>query len=330
MGILPSIGKFVEDMAKKGYKMIQNWLLAVPLLLALLTIFSVFCIRNVGENERGLIKGGWQSNKILEPGWCFVFPFVQKLEKIDIREKALRLDKIQILVKDYSNKDSRTPNNGNGKVTNWSALKDTLVEIDAVVYYKPRIDKSVDELIEEMMNIKLEQIIPSDTIPNRGSLRDSIIYSTRKVILDVIENINPIRFDPEGILWSNSHEQEIKYLAQSLLRDEFRHLTKDQVLTFAPNCTTYYFDHKQVRLNGDVRPQQSCFEETLWDTTVSTSINRMNQKAAKWGIEITYVGILRIQLPTEYVHMDELKKIDEKLGAIDNKLIKLTNRKLKN
>ena len=82
--------------------------------LILFVIFILLIsIRQIDENERGILFTFGKFSKVLSPGWKIVFPVIQSYRKVDIRTKAVDVPEQETITKD-----------------------NVSIRINAVIYYK--------------------------------------------------------------------------------------------------------------------------------------------------------------------------------------------------
>lgn len=92
-------------------------------------VFGAWATTVVRQYQKGLMETFGKYSKTYEPGLHFIFPFVQKVRKIDMREKTLDVPRQDVITKD------------NATVT-----------VDAIVYYKPTDAKKVEYEVEDFEN----------------------------------------------------------------------------------------------------------------------------------------------------------------------------------
>ncbi len=84
----------------------------VPIIIGIIFLAIIF-IKQVDQYEKGLLFTLGKFSQIKEPGWRIVIPIIQKLQKVDIRVKAVDVPDQEVITKD-----------------------NIPVNINAVVYYK--------------------------------------------------------------------------------------------------------------------------------------------------------------------------------------------------
>jgi len=101
-----------------------------------LLIFGSWATTQVRQYQKGLLETFGKYTKTFEPGLHFIFPLVQRIKKIDMREKTLDVPRQDVITRD------------NATVT-----------VDAIVYYKPTDAKKVEYEVEnfEQAAVRLAQ-----------------------------------------------------------------------------------------------------------------------------------------------------------------------------
>ena len=59
-------------------------------LISFVLIILIICTRQVNQHQRGLIFQNGIYIRSVKPGWRIVYPFIQKLVKIDMTNQALK------------------------------------------------------------------------------------------------------------------------------------------------------------------------------------------------------------------------------------------------
>ena len=76
-------------------------------------IFAATAIKLVGQYEQGLVERFGRYVRTIDPGLNFIFPFVERVRKVDMREQVVDVPPQEVITKD-----------------------NVVVTVDAVVYYK--------------------------------------------------------------------------------------------------------------------------------------------------------------------------------------------------
>ncbi|MFB6214729.1 MAG: SPFH domain-containing protein, partial [Candidatus Bipolaricaulia bacterium] len=100
-------------------------LIVILAAIAFVFIFGSWATTLVRQYQKGLLETFGKYSSTYEPGLHFIFPFVQKVRKIDMREKTLDVPRQDVITRD------------NATVT-----------VDAIVYYKPTDAKKVEYEVE--------------------------------------------------------------------------------------------------------------------------------------------------------------------------------------
>ncbi len=111
-------------------------LIVVLAAIIFVLVFGSWATVLVRQYQKGLLETFGKYSQTYEPGLHFIFPFVQKVRKIDMREKTLDVPRQDVITKD------------NATVT-----------VDAIVYYKPTDAKKVEYEVEnfEQAAVRLAQ-----------------------------------------------------------------------------------------------------------------------------------------------------------------------------
>lgn len=62
--------------------------------------FWLTSLKQINEYERGVVYSFGRFSGIMEPGWRFMWPYVQQVTKVDIRTKAVEVPKQEAITKD--------------------------------------------------------------------------------------------------------------------------------------------------------------------------------------------------------------------------------------
>ncbi len=63
-------------------------------------IFWITSLKQINEYERGVVYSFGRFTGIMQPGWRFMWPYVQSVTKVDIRTKAVEVPKQEAITKD--------------------------------------------------------------------------------------------------------------------------------------------------------------------------------------------------------------------------------------
>ena len=85
----------------------------VVVLILLLIIYVALAIKIIQQHEQGLIERFGRFRKILDPGLHLIMPFIEKIQKVDMREQVADVPPQEVITKD-----------------------NVVVTVDAVVYYQ--------------------------------------------------------------------------------------------------------------------------------------------------------------------------------------------------
>lgn len=118
------------------------------IVVVILFIFWLTSLKQINEYERGVVYSFGRFTGIMQPGWRFMWPYVQQVTKVDIRTKAVEVPKQEAITKD----------NVQAKVT-------------AVIYYKV-VDpaKAVNEVenyyfaVLQLAQTSMRNVIGSTTL----------------------------------------------------------------------------------------------------------------------------------------------------------------------
>ena len=85
----------------------------VVVLILVLIIYVALAIKIIQQHEQGLIERFGRFRKILNPGLHLIVPFIEKVQKVDMREQVVDVPPQEVITKD-----------------------NVVVTVDAVVYYQ--------------------------------------------------------------------------------------------------------------------------------------------------------------------------------------------------
>lgn len=117
-------------------------------IIAVALLFWLTSLKQINQFERGVVYSFGRFTGIMEPGWRFMWPYVQQVTKVDIRTKAVEVPKQEAITKD----------NVQAKVT-------------AVIYYKV-VDpaKAINEVenyyyaVSQLAQTSMRNVIGSTTL----------------------------------------------------------------------------------------------------------------------------------------------------------------------
>ncbi len=123
-------------------------LLFLVVVIAVALLFWLTSLKQINQFERGVVYSFGRFTGIMEPGWRFMWPYVQQVTKVDIRTKAVEVPKQEAITKD----------NVQAKVT-------------AVIYYKV-VDpaKAINEVenyyyaVSQLAQTSMRNVIGSTTL----------------------------------------------------------------------------------------------------------------------------------------------------------------------
>jgi len=173
-------------------------LLAIVIVLIVITIFAKG-IRKVNQYEKGLVERWHAYEKTVEPGLRYVWPFVQRMFRVNMREQVIDVPPQEIITED-----------------------NVVVTIDAVVYYQivdPR--KAIYEVEDfELAIVKLAQttlrnIVGEMSLDTCLTSREKINTELRKVLDEAtdkwgtkVNRIEVQRIDPPADIQTAMHKQK--------------------------------------------------------------------------------------------------------------------------
>lgn len=70
------------------------------IILLVLFFFWLTSLKQINEYERGVVYSFGRFTGIMQPGWRFMWPFVQQVTKVDIRTKAVEVPKQEAITHD--------------------------------------------------------------------------------------------------------------------------------------------------------------------------------------------------------------------------------------
>jgi len=151
-----------------------NIFFSAPLLITIVFVL-IISIREVKQYERGLRFTFGKYTKLLEPGWRIVLPIVQKIEKVDIRVKAV----------DVPDQEAITEDN-------------ISITINAVIYYK--VSDPAKAFIEvENFFYAISQLAQTTMRNAVGEVKLDDLLKNREEIAERIQTLVDKATDPWGI-----------------------------------------------------------------------------------------------------------------------------------
>lgn len=70
------------------------------LLIIILIVFWLASLKQINQYERGVVYSFGRFTGIMQPGWRFMWPYIQSVTKVDIRTKAVEVPKQEAITKD--------------------------------------------------------------------------------------------------------------------------------------------------------------------------------------------------------------------------------------
>lgn len=154
-------------------------------LLSILFIIVLCSIKQINEYERGILFSYGRFNKILNPGWRFVFPIIQSYSKIDIRTKVIDVPEQETITKD-----------------------NVSVRINAVIYFSV-FDASKALLQVENFRYAVSQLAQTTMRNAVGSVTlDELLSSRDKISTEICKIIDEAT-DPWGIKVENVELKDV-------------------------------------------------------------------------------------------------------------------------
>jgi regulator of protease activity HflC (stomatin/prohibitin superfamily) len=146
------------------------WYLGVPLMIFILT-----WIRQINQYERGIVFTMGKYAKTWQPGWHFLIPVFQRMQKVDVRTKAV----------DVPNQEAITKDN-------------ISVTVNAVIYYK--ISEAQKAILEvENVYYAVSQLAQTTMRNVAGEVDLDELLSNRDAIAERIRSIVDKATDAWGV-----------------------------------------------------------------------------------------------------------------------------------
>jgi regulator of protease activity HflC (stomatin/prohibitin superfamily) len=140
------------------------YILSILLLIAIVTIFK--SVRIVEQYEKGLVMRLGKFKNVVEPGLNFVIPYLETLQKVDVRERVINVDPQHVITKD-----------------------NVLVTVDAVIYFKVVDPVKAEFEVEDfdlaattLAQTNLRNVIGDKSLDEILTARDVINTSLRDVL----------------------------------------------------------------------------------------------------------------------------------------------------
>ena len=155
--------------------------------IIIIVVIVLLCsIRQVQENERGILFQLGKYKKILNPGWNIVLPIIQSYQKVDIRTKAV----------DVPEQDAITKDN-------------VTIRINAVIYYKV-FDASKAIIAVENFQYAVSQLAQTTMRNVVGTVSLDELLTQRDKLSQEICKIIDEATDPWGIKVENVELKDVK------------------------------------------------------------------------------------------------------------------------
>ncbi len=138
-----------------------------PLILAILGIIVLFrSVRIVNQSEKGVILRLGKFKSIAGPGLNFVFPFIESMIVVDVRERVINVEPQKVITKD-----------------------NVSVTVDAVIYYRVVDPVKAEFEVEDfdtaattLAQTNLRNVVGDKTLDETLTARDVINTSLRNVL----------------------------------------------------------------------------------------------------------------------------------------------------
>jgi len=146
--------------------------LILTLALCALGLFALYGVRVINQTERGVKFTLGKYTGVMQPGLGWIFPIIQSVYRIDIRQRTADLCKQDVMTKDQVN-----------------------LSIDGVVFYAveepEKVILNVENLREQLINkatSELKEIVGNRTIAESLSQRDKIAKELCEKLDDAIKD----------------------------------------------------------------------------------------------------------------------------------------------
>ncbi|MGH9136671.1 MAG: SPFH domain-containing protein [Acidimicrobiales bacterium] len=177
--------------------MVAGIIVAVVFLVFLL-VFAAATFKIVRPYQRGLVEMLGRYQKTVDPGLRIIFPFVQTMRSVDMREQVVDVPPQEVITKD-----------------------NVVVSVDAVVYYEPtdpqRLAYNIANFIlaiTKLAQTNLRNLIGDMQLDEALTSRDSINTNLRQILDDATDKwgvrvvrVEIQRIDPPPDVMHSMHEQ---------------------------------------------------------------------------------------------------------------------------
>jgi regulator of protease activity HflC (stomatin/prohibitin superfamily) len=164
----------------------------------LLLVFVASSVKIVQPYQRGVVERLGRYHATVDPGLRLIFPFVDKLRYVDMREQVVDVPPQEVITSD-----------------------NVVVSVDAVVYYEPtdpqRLIYNVANFIlavTKLAQTNLRNLVGDLQLDQALTSRDAINTSLREILDDAtdtwgvrVKRVELQRIDPPGDVMSAMHEQ---------------------------------------------------------------------------------------------------------------------------
>ena len=130
----------------------------------IILLLVIASLKQINEYERGVVFTMGRLSKTLKPGWKFVVPVFQRMEKVDIRTKATDVPKQETITKD-----------------------NVSCKMNAVIYYKVKdAAKAIVQVenvfwaVSQLAQTTMRRIAGEATLDELLSNREKIVGAIRK------------------------------------------------------------------------------------------------------------------------------------------------------
>lgn len=144
----------------------MTYILGIIIAVVFIVIIS---IRQINQYERGVKFMFGKFHKIMNPGWCLVFPIIQTYQKIDMRTKAVDVPDQNAITKD-----------------------NVPVNVNAVIYYKVvSADKAILEIesfqyaVMQYAQTTMRNVVGEATLDELLASRDKVANRIEQLVEEV-------------------------------------------------------------------------------------------------------------------------------------------------
>jgi len=152
---------------------------AVPIIIAIIFL-AIILIKQIDQYEQGLMFTLGKFSGVKEPGWRIVIPIIQKLQKVDIRVKAVDVPDQEVITRD-----------------------NIPVNINAVVYYKVvDVEKAILEVenffyaVSQLAQTSMRNSVGEKTLDELLQKRAEI---AEQIKLELDEKTDPWGIDVQAL-----------------------------------------------------------------------------------------------------------------------------------